>query len=50
MCISILQSQNTAVADLMREALEKRYGQRRNDKLLSCMKFLSDPVHYRYDT
>jgi hypothetical protein len=28
MCISILQSQNTAVAELMSEALEKWYGQR----------------------
>jgi hypothetical protein len=43
---TILQSQNSSVADSMLEALKLRYDQRRNDKLLSCLKFLSNPVAY----
>jgi len=43
---TILQSQNNAVADSILEALKLRYDQRRNDQLLSCLKFLSNPVGY----
>jgi hypothetical protein len=32
----------------MLKALKLRYNQRRNNELLSAMKFLSDPVAYRY--
>jgi len=46
----ILRSQNSVVADKILRALETRYDQRRNDDLLSCLKFLSNPIGYRNES
>lgn len=45
-CFSALQALNSAVADKLLKALKTRYEQRRNDMLLSVLRFLSDPLGY----
>jgi hypothetical protein len=46
-CFSALQALNSAVADKLLKALKTRYEQRRNDMLLSVLRFLSDPLGYK---
>jgi hypothetical protein len=41
-----LQSQQTSIADQLLEELESRYNQRKNNDLLSAIRFLSDPMGY----
>ncbi len=44
--LSELKSQHTKIADDLHEAVERRYQQRRNKPLLSCLTFLADPQEY----
>ncbi len=41
-----LRSQHTHVGDRLLAALERRYEQRKNIELLSCLRFLVDPLEY----
>lgn len=45
-CFRKLQALNTQIADSLLHHLEERYKQRRNEKIISMVKFLSDPKGY----
>lgn len=42
-----LHSQKTEIADKLVKALEQRYAERKNTKLLSALRFLSNPMDYK---
>lgn len=45
---SAMGAQNTHISDLLKEALQKRYSERKNTNLLAVMSFLSDPHDYEF--
>jgi hypothetical protein len=45
--LQALQAQNTCVADQLYRSLAVRYQDRQNIKLISALKFRTDPIGYR---
>lgn len=43
---NLLRRQQTHIGDRLLAALERRYAQRKNTKLISCLRFLSNPLEY----
>jgi hypothetical protein len=43
---NLLRRQHTHIGDQLLAALERRYAQRKNNKLISCLRFLSNPMEY----